>query len=145
MGSRMKVKADPRKPGMIIESGYWHKQSLVLAIDVDAHGHATNVVEQDTDGRVRNHCTQWEHPGGYGSPDMIITPQFEHDCDGCEFLGTTGRWAKRKADFYFCPGEPTVIARYSSDGPDYSSGIGSQTELLTEALTRARAWGHYTG
>jgi hypothetical protein len=56
---------------------------------------------------------------------MNNTPTFKHDCNNCVFLGgiTAGG---RLADLYYCDGEvarPTVIARYSDDGPDYSSGL----------------------
>lgn len=48
-------------------------------------------------------------------------PMFEHDCDGCFFLGhLLGH------DIYVCRqggAMPTLVARGSSDGPDYSSGI----------------------
>lgn len=50
----------------------------------------------------------------YRLPD----PMWEHDCDCCVYLGTFNN-----ADLYFCPrGIPTVISRFSSDGPDYCSG-----------------------
>lgn len=68
-------------------------------------------------------------------------PLFEHDCDGCEYLGQyEGR------DLYYCPGEPTVISRNSSDGGDYSSGIcfaegPHAMPRLAEALRRARVRG----
>ena len=45
-------------------------------------------------------------------------PIHQHDCDRCVFLGTLDQ-----RDLYFCPGEPTVIARRSSDPPDYQSGL----------------------
>ena len=50
----------------------------------------------------------------------LNTPRYRHDCDVCKFLGIF-----KDYDLYFCPqgGEPTVIARYSSDGPDYLSGM----------------------
>lgn len=47
-------------------------------------------------------------------------PFFEHDCESCKFLGHY-----KNQDLYFCENEfdSTVIARRSSDGPDYSSGM----------------------
>jgi hypothetical protein len=47
-------------------------------------------------------------------------PQFTHDCKACTFLGRFNGH-----DLYFCTQRnfPTVIARYSSAGPDYKSGI----------------------
>ena len=63
------------------------------------------------------------------------TPEFEHDCDHCKFLGHYDR-----ADLYFCgKSRPTLIARWSDDGPDYISGmsfVGKQSHL-TEANKRA--------
>lgn len=50
------------------------------------------------------------------------TPMFEHDCDDCQFLGTTNT-GKRPADLYFHPNpHATVIARYGKGG-DYISGL----------------------
>lgn len=60
-------------------------------------------------------------------------PQFEHDCDRCIFLGR-----HEKYDLYFCPTEPTVIARYGVDG-DYLSGLDftNTAPSLREAGRRA--------
>ena len=56
----------------------------------------------------------------YAAGDGAV-PAFTHDCDACTFLGTYD-----EADLYHC-GQggriPTVIARYSSEGPDYASGL----------------------
>lgn len=62
--------------------------------------------------------------------------RFQHDCDQCIPLGMTSR-----ADLYFCPKEPTVIARYSDEGGDYSSGIcfADRHPDLAEAKKLARA------
>lgn len=64
---------------------------------------------------------------------MTIKPIFEHDCDSCKFLGV-----HNQHDLYFCPqsgSNPTVIARFSSNGPDYTSGMVfvGQIPELTEA------------
>jgi hypothetical protein len=47
-------------------------------------------------------------------------PKFDHDCEVCTFLGTY-----EKHDLYHCKQATgsTVIARHSSDGPDYVSGM----------------------
>ena len=53
------------------------------------------------------------------------TPLYVHDCSTCcEFLGTYAS-GHTTADLYCHKGsiENTVIQRYSSDGPDYGSGI----------------------
>jgi hypothetical protein len=48
-----------------------------------------------------------------------MTPLYEHDCDSCVFLGTFDN-----KDLYFCPkGMTTIIARNSSVGHDYQSGL----------------------
>ena len=57
--------------------------------------------------------------------------RYEHDCDACAFLGTYADPSPRSTeglyDLYYCHGEgvrlPTVIARFSSRGPDYTSGL----------------------
>lgn len=59
---------------------------------------------------------------------------YRHDCNQCKYLGSY-----EGSDLYFCEREPTVIARYSSDPPDYSSGLvfcGSNAPLK-EAARRA--------
>lgn len=68
------------------------------------------------------------------------TPQYEHDCPACTFLGRMGL-----VDLYHCAqrGMPTVIARHSSNGPDYVSGmpLADHVPELGEARERARARG----
>jgi hypothetical protein len=62
-------------------------------------------------------------------------PLFEHDCDTCIFLGIYNNH-----DLYYHPGIlSTIIARFSSDGPDYISGIvfARHNEILAEAKWRA--------
>ena len=62
-----------------------------------------------------------------------------HDCDKCYPLGELGEY-----DLYFCEQGgtlPTVIARYSSNGPDYMSGLPSLLPPLQEAEKRARIVG----
>ena len=50
-----------------------------------------------------------------------MIPLYEHDCDSCVFLGSYDN-----KDLYFCPnGLTTIIARNSSVGYDYQSGIAS--------------------
>jgi len=44
-------------------------------------------------------------------------PKFKHDCEKCIFLDTTDN-----TDLYYCgKARETIIARWSSDGPDYHS------------------------
>ena len=49
-------------------------------------------------------------------------PFHDHDCESCEWL-----MSRDNVDLYFCPqngaGLGTVVARYSSDGPNYTSGV----------------------
>ncbi len=63
--------------------------------------------------------------------------RFQHDCDNCKPLGEFG-----DADLYYCNqqiGGPTLIARYSSDGADYISGLcfADKVPALGEARKRA--------
>ena len=70
----------------------------------------------------------------------MIEPRHDHDCDRCVFLGHHGT-----DDLYVCPDEPTVIARHSSEGGNYSSGLSfvgpRGIAALTEAYDRAVARG----
>jgi hypothetical protein len=48
---------------------------------------------------------------------LSVKPRFEHDCTKCIFTGQDEEF-----DFYYCPPfQGTVVARYSDDGPDYTS------------------------
>ncbi len=65
------------------------------------------------------------------------SPKFEHDCDLCTFLGEYQRH-----DLYFCDkctAGPTLIARYGSEGKQYTSGLelAAVDPLLAEARRRA--------
>ena len=70
-----------------------------------------------------------------------MTPLYEHDCGRCEYLGRY-EYDGDNFDLYYCAhevgGEPTVIARWSSDGPDYTSGLCfiHVTKPLGEAYRR---------
>ena len=51
-------------------------------------------------------------------------PIYTHDSDCCTFMGTTFVTEGNEileVDFYFCPGQKTISARYSSEPSDYSS------------------------
>jgi hypothetical protein len=65
-----------------------------------------------------------------------MRPQFTHDCDRCVFLGRY-----QECDLYFCKGVgfPTVLARWGSEGPEYTSGLGlaHADHRLGEAKRRA--------
>lgn len=60
-------------------------------------------------------------------------PQFEHDCDECTFVGHY-----KGIDIYTCPQNtmPTVVARYGSDGPEYTSGQTIKIDDLTLTIDR---------
>lgn len=63
-------------------------------------------------------------------------PRYKHDCTSCTFLGRYSEY-----DLYFCKqggNNPTVLARFSSQGPDYLSGMDSEMAPLAEARKRAR-------
>ena len=65
--------------------------------------------------------------------------RFDHDCESCTFLG---QW--KEYDLYFCTqggSMPTVIARFSSEGQDYTSGIHSMNPCLIVAQARATRMG----
>lgn len=86
------------------------------------------------------------------------TPQFTHDCApcpedpsaGCVFLGryvatvtrVTGP-VDRPCDLWFCPSEPCLIARFSSEGSDYYSANPNDQQnhpALIECHKRAQVW-----
>lgn len=73
------------------------------------------------------------------------TPLYIHDCDECHFLGTFVGEDFDMADLYVCnyQGMITVIARRSSYGPDYVSGLAfiDSEPSLGEAFKRADARG----
>lgn len=48
-----------------------------------------------------------------------MNPIHEHDCDRCRYLGSDTEY---NFDYYYCPSEPTLVARYGVDG-QYMSGI----------------------
>jgi hypothetical protein len=61
--------------------------------------------------------------------------RFIHDCENCLFVGQFQEY-----DLYFCDQggfSPTVIARYGSDGPEYTSGINFSHPVLQETQQRA--------
>lgn len=51
-----------------------------------------------------------------------VSPRFTHDCSACLFVGHANDDGI-SVDVYVCPqhGRPTIVVRYSDDGPDYSS------------------------
>lgn len=77
---------------------------------------------------------------------------YEHDCESCRSLGSTD-YKGKPVDLYVCgkqgEGLPTLIARWSSEPQDYSSGLesaaicmatkGYQDYPLAQALRRAVA------
>lgn len=65
-----------------------------------------------------------------------MTPQFKHDCDQCRFLGTFN-----DHDLYFCSkgSGATVIARWSDNGPDYTSGLHSAAFVPELSVARYMA------
>jgi len=87
---------------------------------------------------------------------LELKPRYTHDCTRCVLLGH-----HEACDLYFCgkQHEPTLVARFSSEGQDYSSGTcfsygaigplaearslaqakGLMTYNLTEALHAMRA------
>jgi len=68
-------------------------------------------------------------------------PNHTHDCDKCIYLGETG--TPKPTDLYYCEqgGFPTLIARYSSEPSDYSSGLKGEFPGWENARDVARARG----
>lgn len=61
-----------------------------------------------------------------------MTPQHKHDCNRCVFLGrysfdgplSTGETEHFESDLYVCQSQilgPSLLGRFSDDGPDYVS------------------------
>lgn len=68
-----------------------------------------------------------------------LSPQFEHDCKECVFLGRYDDNGDHY-DLYYCDKSnpiPTVIARASSQPSDYISGLGFRIGSLIEAALRS--------
>jgi len=66
---------------------------------------------------------------------LFKRPKFEHDCSDCTFLGH-----ENNHDLYFCASEPTIIARFSDEGSEYSSGLVfglSEDHILNKTLRAA--------
>lgn len=57
---------------------------------------------------------------------MDPTPRYDHDCQECRFLGGYV-WLANRFDLYVCGQHvfqyPTLIARWGSEGPDYTSSL----------------------
>ena len=68
-----------------------------------------------------------------------MNPTYKHDCSHCNFLGTV-LVEGTTYDLYHhaSSAEDTVIARFSSDGPDYNSGACFSYSGNSPALTAAR-------
>lgn len=63
-------------------------------------------------------------------------PKWEHDCHTCKYLGNL-KHEDVDYDLYFCSYEPTVIARFGTQG-DYLSGLPFiNHNPLREAALRA--------
>jgi hypothetical protein len=60
-----------------------------------------------------------------------MKPKYQHDCDQCKFLGQFYGF-----DVYTCVGsDPSIIARFSSDGPDYySTSVSTFKKHVTENI-----------
>ena len=96
-------------------------------------------------GASAHFCSE-EHKAAWRKESPSRRPSFAHDCTRCIFLGT-GTVAGQDYDFYTCPaalqgqGEVCCIARWGSDGPQYSSM--STTPMLWDtalsALTQGRS------
>lgn len=57
------------------------------------------------------------------------TAQHTHDCDQCVYLGS-----RLDEDYYFCPGDKTVIARFGNDGAYRSVSLEDVTPTSSDLL-----------
>jgi len=85
------------------------------------------------------------------------SPKYKHDCENCIYLGSLEE-ENIIYDLYICPNGKaisTVIARFSSNGPDYYSGLifakeyeknpnnnSMHGKILYECLKRAHKRGY---
>lgn len=83
-----------------------------------------SLIVRDHDG-VEMRIIKDEHP--------IESARFTHDCDVCEYLGRHEEY-----DLYFCKEAPTVVARFSSAGADYTSGMAFATPGGSKPLYEAK-------
>jgi hypothetical protein len=73
----------------------------------------------------------------------IDKPIYPHYCDSCIYLGRSEDDYGKECDLYVCTqgmgSNPTVIARYGEDGPEYISGIifADQNRAIAQALILA--------
>ena len=62
-------------------------------------------------------------------------PKHQHDCEKCHYLGTgkCPALGEDEFDFYICTGSigRSMIARYGSEGPEYTSAPLFSCEILT--------------
>lgn len=63
----------------------------------------------------------------------MATPRYTHDCEECVFLGTHSKY-----DLYYCGANPTVIARYGTEG-DYNSGLACASTNPVLAIATVKA------
>lgn len=69
--------------------------------------------------------------------EQVEGPQFEHDCDACEFIGRGHHVEGVPVDVYFCAqggAANTIVLRASSDGADYESGATSWRQIAELSL-----------
>lgn len=70
----------------------------------------------------------------------MTNPRYKHDCEACKFLGWDFHY-----DLYYCDQggkADTVIARYSSYGPDYYSGLTWDISPIQTAIVMAKKRGY---
>jgi len=72
-----------------------------------------------------------------------MKPHHQHDCSNCHYQGSTldteGGWL----DWYICanPRRRTILARFGSNGPEYTTFDRYQLEDLTDTLSRTTVFG----
>jgi hypothetical protein len=85
----------------------------------------------------RHQSSAGVHPGchrGLAAGADMKDPRFVNICEQCIFLGQFEEY-----DLYFCDQNGagyTVLARWSDESQDYTSGLGSRLKPLVEAERR---------
>ena len=64
-----------------------------------------------------------------------MKPKYKHDCTDCRYLGSMFMpGSPAVADWYKCGSDPTVIARFGDDGPNYWS---MPVDMVLDKIGRA--------
>jgi hypothetical protein len=151
-----------------VGSVVWFDNKLWVVGDNDTYDNTTDLWRPDEARVVSSYVTDvvpvaYSFRLGQATLDQMGTkPVYTHDCPNCTYLGTVRcretQWTYgTRYDLYFCTQGgtiPTVLARWSDNGPDFTSGLlfakeyiqaGLHFHPLVMAYTRAIAYGLLTG